>query len=81
MKLLRLKIIYCLTRVIAHTERRGESMQIMGTGIDYRTGELLVKPMDSKAFAEKVLESLNRNSGHFETLTNIGRQAFNSGGR
>lgn len=51
-------------------------MQIMGTGIDYRTDELLVKPIDSKAFAEKIWESLNKNSQNFGTLTDLGREAL-----
>lgn len=51
-------------------------MQIMGLGIDYRTGEPLVKPMDSKAFAEKIWASLNRNSQDFKKLTSMGGQAL-----
>ena len=51
-------------------------MRIMGTGLNYRTGELMVKPMDSKLFAEKLWKSLDRNSSGFKTLTNIGREAL-----
>jgi len=51
-------------------------MQIMGLGIDYQTGELLVKPMDSTAFARKILESLNKNSKDFTQLANVGSQTL-----
>jgi hypothetical protein len=47
-------------------------MKIMGLGIDYKTGELLVKPMDSTIFAEKLWESLNKKSEDFTKLANIG---------
>lgn len=37
-------------------------MRILGTGIDYSTGDLLVDPLDEQAFGEAVQESLTRNA-------------------
>jgi hypothetical protein len=51
-------------------------MQIMGLGIDYRTGELLMKPMDSQDFAVKIWESLNKNIQDITQRTYIGSQAL-----
>lgn len=56
--------------------KQRDFVRIMGTGLNYRTGELMVKPMDSKLFAEKLWKSLDKNSSGFKTLTNIGREAL-----
>ncbi len=44
-------------------------MQIMGMGINYSTGGLLLGPMDEQAFASKVLESLHPNAQEVRNLT------------
>lgn len=44
-------------------------MQIMGFGIDYSTGELLVRPIERETFAEKIVEALSGNIKSFKSLT------------
>ena len=43
-------------------------MQILGTGIDYTTGETLVPPMEEQAFARAILGALMRNAEEVAAL-------------
>lgn len=44
-------------------------MQILGNGINYSTGKTLIDPLDEIAFADKILESLRKNSEELGKLT------------
>ena len=42
-------------------------MRILGTGIDYSSGDLLIGPFDEDAFGEAVLDSLQRHAGELQS--------------
>ncbi len=44
-------------------------MQILGNGINYSTGKLLIDPLDEMDFADKILGSLRKNSMELSKLT------------
>jgi hypothetical protein len=50
-------------------------MQILATGINHSTGNLLINPMDSQSFAEKLEESIPRNASEFVSISKAGERA------
>lgn len=46
-------------------------MQIMGTGVDYTTGKLLVEAFDEQLFADEILDSLGKNFERIQDLTDM----------
>jgi hypothetical protein len=44
-------------------------MKILGTGIDYRTGGMLIPPIDEAAFGERIEQGLGRNNAELRART------------
>jgi hypothetical protein len=42
-------------------------MRILGTGIDYSSGDFLISPVEEEAFGEAVLDSLQQHAGELQT--------------
>lgn len=50
-------------------------MKIMGTGIDYSTGDLLVQPMEEGVFGQKVQDALGANAGEVRSASRTSNMA------